>query len=169
MWRSRLSESQARIETQRYWPDAGWLKFMRNLCLMIVPLLLVSCNSLDWQVFELTYSGGSDNDGALELISDRIVTALSNEGFECESDFGHDEIHSSCVIADADWVIQATSTWVWTRYPDDEGQIPVWVRTTSTAFHPFGHSRKYNRKWVEFMTLTIHSMDDVSSVQYEVD
>ena len=136
---------------------------------MAVFLLLAGCNTLDWQVFELTYSGGCDNDEALELIADRIVSALSNEGFECESDFGHDDIHSSCFIEDADWGIQATGTFVWTRYPDEDGRIPVWVRTTSTAFHPFGPSKKYNRKWVDLMTRIINSIDDVTSVRREID
>ncbi len=143
--------------------------FMRSICSMMLLLLLMSCNSGDRQVFSLTYRGEKGNDGALELISDRIVTALSNEGFECKSDYGHDDIYSSCFFEDSSWLVQATGTFVWVWYPDEKGQIPVWVTTSHVAYHPFELSKKHYRKWVEFMTLTIDSMDDVSSVQYEVD
>ncbi len=143
---------------------------LRYLVLIVCCGLLVRCTTDHWHVLVLSYEGTEEEESEiLRTVSGVLTRTLSEQGFECTSDYGHDYFFSSCKIIDNENAVQGTSSFVFVEHLDEEGNIPVNIKSGTVAWHPFEPSDEYYTKWKRFVTAVVDSMSDVSYTSYTVD
>jgi hypothetical protein len=146
------------------------IQLLKRLCLLSCCALLVQCTTQDWHVLVLTYEGTEEEGGAvLSTISGRLTRALSERGFECRTDFGHDDFFSSCKTVDSESAIQGTTSFVDVEYIDELGNIKVNIKSGTVAWHPFGPSDTYYREWKSYVTAVVDTMTGITYTSYTVD
>lgn len=130
----------------------------------------VQCSTENWHVLVLSYEGNAHEETEiLRRISDRLCKPLTERGFACRSDYGHDYFFSSCKIIDNENAMQGTSSFVFVEHVDEEGNVRVNIKSGTVAWHPFEPSDKYYAKWKAFVTAVVDTMSDVTYTSYSVD
>jgi hypothetical protein len=139
---------------------------MGRLILPSFALLCTGCNITERTESVLTFTGeDSTEEEVLALISARLDSALTPQGFACESHEvlearGHTVLYSTCRVDDYSSYLQGTQTWVTVSYPDDRGSARLQVHTGHVTLHPFTPSHKYFRKWTELVRATVCEFPD---------
>jgi len=120
--------------------------------LPIFAFLCTGCNITEWTESVLTFTGeNSSEEEVLALISARLDSALTPQGFACEAHEalearGHTVWYSTCRADDYSGYLQGTQTWVTVKYPDDSGDARLQVHTGHVTLHPFTPSHKYFKR-----------------------
>ncbi len=134
--------------------------------LPFLALLCTGCNSTEWTESVLTFTGeDSTEEEVLVLISARLDSALTPQGFTCDSHEvlearGHTVLYSTCRVDDYSSYLQGTQTWVTVKYADDSGSARLQVHTGHVTLHPFTPSHKYFRRWTELVRATVCEFQD---------
>lgn len=129
-------------------------------------LLCAGCNITEWTESVLTFTGeDASEEETLALISARLDTVLTPQGFTCESHEtlaarGHTVWYSTCRVEDYSGPLQGTQTWVTVKYPNDRGSARLQVHTGHVTLHPFTPSHKYFMKWTELVRATVCQLQD---------
>lgn len=106
----------------------------------------------------------------LRNVSRPVIELLSQNGFQCRTDYGHSQFYAACTRSDDSGVGHTTDTFINILYPDSEREVEITITTGQLSYHPFTSSnREYFVQWRDLVLTEIDSLPDVSYSDYEVE
>jgi hypothetical protein len=103
-------------------------------------------------------------------VSRPVIDSLSQNGFQCRTDYGHSRFYAACTRSDHSGMGQTTDTFINILYPDSEREVEITITTGQLSYHPLARSnREYFVQWRDLVLTVIDSLPDVSYSDYEVE
>jgi hypothetical protein len=103
-------------------------------------------------------------------VSRPVIDSLSQNGFQCRTDYGHSLFYAACTRTDHSGIGQTTDTFINILYPDSEREVEITITTGQLSYHPFTRSnREYFIQWRGLILTVIDTLPDVSYSDYEVE